>query len=177
MEHTQTCHSEHRSSGQQCERSHSLDRKTHTKCGREKSCVKHFTKIAVEPHRRRLARHERPERHAHCRVRDDGVPVLHVQPLRARLHQLRVVVQELGQDDDKVVTPRRDPGHCGHQQNKSANLGKRAALTKEKKRGDSLLQEYFRRGIYFSSQFQINSKKSPPGEITGVTVFKLIPKH
>ena len=25
--------------------------------------------------------HERPERHAHCRVRDDGVPVLHVEPI------------------------------------------------------------------------------------------------
>ena len=50
--------------------------------------------------------HERPERHAHCRVRDDGVPVLHVEPLRARLRQLRVVVQELEQDDDEVVTPR-----------------------------------------------------------------------
>ena len=81
--------------------------------GGEKSCVKHFTKIAVEP--------------AHCKVRDDGVPVLHVQPVRARLRQLRVVVQELEQDDDKVVTPRPDPRHCGHEQNKSANLVKRAA--------------------------------------------------
>ena len=71
--------------------------------------------------------HQRPERHAHCRVRDDGVPVLHVEPIPARLRQLRVVVQELEQDDDEVVTPRPDPRHCGHEQNKSANLGKRDA--------------------------------------------------
>ena len=40
----------------------------------------------------------------------------------------------------------------------------------EKKRGDFLLQEYFRRGIYFLIQFSINSQKSPPGKITVVTV-------
>ena len=57
--------------------------------------------------------HERPERHAHCRVRDDGVPVLHVEPICARLRQLRVVVQELEQDDDEVVTPRPETQHCG----------------------------------------------------------------
>ena len=50
--------------------------------------------------------HQRPERHAHCRVRDDGVPVLQVEPIRARLRQLRVLVQELEQDSDEVVTPR-----------------------------------------------------------------------
>ena len=38
-------------------------------------------------------------------------------------------------------------------------------------RGDFILQEYFRRGIYFYYSFKINSKKSPPGEITSVTVF------
>ena len=74
-----------------------------------------------------LADSHRPERHAHCRVRDNGVPVLQVEPIRARLRQLRVVVQELEQDDDEVVTPRPDPRHCGHEQNKSANLGKRDA--------------------------------------------------
>ena len=69
--------------------------------------------------------HERPESHAHCRVRDDGVPVLHVEPIGARLRQLRVVVQELEQDSDEVVTPRPETQHCGHEQSKSANLGKR----------------------------------------------------
>ena len=69
--------------------------------------------------------HQRPERHARCRVRDDGVPMLHVEPIRARLRQLRVVFQELQQDDDEVVSP--ETQHCGHDQNKSANLGKRAA--------------------------------------------------
>ena len=69
----------------------------------------------------------RPERHAHSRVRDDGVTVLQIEPIRARLRQLRVVVQELEQDDDEVVTPRPDPQHSGHEQNKSANLCKEDA--------------------------------------------------
>ena len=72
----------------------------------------HFTKIAVAPHRRRLARHERPERHAHRGLRDDGLPALHVEPIRARMRQLRVVVQELEQDDVEVVTPRPEPQHA-----------------------------------------------------------------
>ena len=51
------------------------------------------------------------------------------------------------------------------------NLGKKKGrLTKNKKGGNFLLQEYFRRRIYFWLQLKINSKKSPPGEITGVTV-------
>ena len=69
--------------------------------------------------------HERRERHAHRGVRHDSVPALHVEPIRARLRQLRVVVQELEQDDNEVVAPRPDPRHYGHEQNKSANLGKR----------------------------------------------------
>ena len=69
--------------------------------------------------------HERPERHAHRGVRHDSVPALHEEPIRARLRQLRVVVQELEQDDDEVVTPRQDPGIVDTSKNKSANLGKR----------------------------------------------------
>ena len=42
-------------------------------------------------------------------------------------------------------------------------------LPSSKKRGNFLLQEYFQRRNYFVLQFKINSKKSPPGEITGVT--------
>ena len=52
---------------------------------------------------------------------------LHEEPICARLRKLRVVLQELEQDDDEVVTPRPETQHCGHEQNKSANLGKRAA--------------------------------------------------
>ena len=58
-------------------------------------------------------------------IRRDSVPVLHVEPISARLRQLRVVVQELEQDNDEVVTPRPETQHCGHEQNKSANSGKR----------------------------------------------------
>ena len=63
--------------------------------------------------------HQRPERHAHCRVRDDGVPVLHVEPIRARLRQLRVVVQELEQRRPA------DPALWTRAKIKSANSGKR----------------------------------------------------
>ena len=72
--------------------------------------------------------HERPERHAHCRVQDDGVPVLHVEPIRARLRQLRVVVQELEQDSDEVVTPRPEIQHCGHEQKQKRKFGQKERL-------------------------------------------------
>ena len=73
--------------------------------------------------------HQRPERHAHRGLRDDGVPMLHVEPICTQLRQLRVVVQELEQDDVEVVTPRPETQHCGHEQKKSANLGKRDDCT------------------------------------------------
>ena len=69
--------------------------------------------------------HERPECHPHRGLRDDGVPVLHVEPIRARLRQLRAIVQELEQDDVEVVTPLPETQRCGHEQNKSATSGKR----------------------------------------------------
>ena len=56
--------------------------------------------------------HQRSEGHAHRGLRDDGVPVLHVQPVPARLRQLRVVVQELEHDDHQAVTPRPEPQHA-----------------------------------------------------------------
>ena len=106
--------------------------------------------------------HQRPERHAHRGLRDDGVPVLHVQPVPARLQvepictrlrQLRVVVQELEQDDDKVVTPRPEPQHAAMSDQNRA-LGKRPTDKRKKKRGDYfLLQEYYQRGNYFVLQF------------------------
>ena len=108
--------------------------------------------------------HQRPERHAHRGLRDDGVPVLHVQPVPARLRQLRVVVEELEQDEP---TPRAPA--CRDERPKSCAWAK-GRLTKEKKRGDFLLQEYFRRGNYFVLQFEINSEKSTPGEITDISV-------
>ena len=69
--------------------------------------------------------HQRPERHAHRGFRDDGVPVLHAQPVPARLHQLRVVVQELEQDDDQAVTPRPEPQHAAMSDQNRA-LGQKA---------------------------------------------------
>ena len=70
--------------------------------------------------------HQRPERRTHRGLRDDSIPVLHVEPTCTRLRQLRVVLQELEQDDDEVVTPRTETQHCGHEQKtKSANSGKR----------------------------------------------------
>ena len=55
--------------------------------------------------------HQRPERHAYCRVRDDGVPVLHGEPICTRLRQLRVVLQEFERDDLNVVAPRPESKH------------------------------------------------------------------
>ena len=72
--------------------------------------------------------HQRPERHAHCRVRDDGVPVLQVEPIRARLRQLRVVVHELEQNSDEVVTPRPETQHCGHAQKQKREFGQKGRL-------------------------------------------------
>ena len=40
----------------------------------------------------------------------------------------------------------------------------------QKKVGNFLLQEHFRRGNYFALQFYINSEKSTRGEITDITV-------
>ena len=58
--------------------------RTHAKWGQGTSCVANLTIPACF--------HERPERHAHCRVQHDSVSVLHVEPIRTRLRQLRVVV-------------------------------------------------------------------------------------
>ena len=55
--------------------------------------------------------HQRRQRHAHRRLRDDGVPVLRIEPIPGRLRKLRVVVQELKQDDVEVVTPHPEPQH------------------------------------------------------------------
>ena len=106
--------------------------------------------------------HQRPEHHAHCRVRDDGVPVLQVEPIRARLRQLRVVVQELEQDSDEVVTP-RPPSIVDTSKNKSANSGKKGRLnvrsTAQKKKTTSVI-----------------SKKVPP-ENSSPFGFKLVRKN
>ena len=71
--------------------------------------------------------HQRLERHAHCRVRDDGVPVLHAEPICTRLRKLRVVLQELEQDADEVVTPRPESKHvvtCKKQKRKFGQKGR-----------------------------------------------------
>ena len=45
-------------------------------------------------------------------VRRHYVPVLHIEPVPARLRQLRVVVQELEQDAVQAVIPRPEPQHA-----------------------------------------------------------------
>ena len=108
--------------------------------------------------------HERRERHAHCRVRDDGVPVLHVEPIRARLRQLRVVVQELEQDSNEVATPRPEPQHCGHEQKQKRTFGQKGRLTKKKEvtfyyRNDSCSSLRNQRVV---SPFLLRSQKEDP---------------
>ena len=53
--------------------------------------------------------HQCGQRPSHRGLRDDGVPVLHIESIPARLRQLRVVVQELQEDDVEVVTHARRP--------------------------------------------------------------------
>ena len=99
--------------------------------GQRTSCVANLTILADT--------HQRPERHAHCRIRDDGVPVLHVEPIRARLRQLSVVLRELEQDSEKVVTQLPETQHCGHVQKqkrkfwRKGQLNLRASLSKKRR--------------------------------------------
>ena len=65
-----------------------------------------------------------PERHAHCRVRDD-VPVLHMEPICTRLRQLRVALQEIEQDDVEVVAPRPETKHVDTSKTKAQIWAKR----------------------------------------------------
>ena len=54
-----------------------------------------------------------PKRHAHCRVQDDDIPMLHVEPTCTRLRHLRVVLQELEQDEPIVLScGTRDDSTC-----------------------------------------------------------------
>ena len=63
-------------------------------------------------------------------VKKKKVPVLHVEQICTRLRKLRVVLQELEQDDDEVVTPRPETQHCGHEQRTKAQIrGKRDDFT------------------------------------------------
>ena len=96
--------------------------------------------------------HKRPERHAHRGVWHDGVPVLHVQPVPARLRQLRVVVQELKQDDDQAVAPRPEPQHAAKSDQNRA-LGQKADQKKKRR-------ELFITGIFPAKEFFYYSLKS-----------------
>ena len=77
-------------------------------------------------------------------------------------------LQELEEDDDEVVTPRPETQHCGHEQKQKRKFGQKGRLKKEKKKGT--FTGIFPARNSFLLQFKINSKKSPPGEITSVTV-------
>ena len=54
--------------------------------------------------------HQRPKRHAHRGLRDDGVPMLHVVPIRARLRQLLVVLRPGIVDTSKTKAQIRAKG-------------------------------------------------------------------
>ena len=81
--------------------------------------------------------HQRPERHAHCKVWHDGVPVLHVEPVCTSLRQHRVVLQELEQDDVEVVAPRakqkRKFGQKGRLNVRSTTQKRKNEICKSKK--------------------------------------------
>ena len=84
----------------------------------------------------------------------DGVPVLHVQPVPARLRQLRVVVQELKQDDDQGRRTTPGAPACREEGPKSCAWAK-SRLTRKKKR-----RELFNTGIFLAKEFFYYSFKS-----------------
>ena len=92
--------------------------------------------------------HERPERNAHCRVWDDGVPVLHVEPIPARMRQLRVVVQEL---EHRHPTPGSPALWTRAKQKRK--FGQKGRLnvrsTAQKKKRNLKLQENIPQGNFF----------------------------
>ena len=118
--------------------------------------------------------HQRPERHAHCRVWDDGVPVLQVEPIHARLRQLRVVVQELGQDSDEVVTPRGDPALWTRAKTKAQIRAKRTterAIHRTKDKTTSVISKKICPAREFIPiTVLINPKIFKPHRITVITV-------
>ena len=88
------------------------------------------------------------------------VPVLHVEPICTRLRKLRVVLQELEQDDDEVVTPRPETQHCGHEQKTKAQIRakgttERACLLVKEKTASvfSKKKKMSREGIYPALRF------------------------
>ena len=117
---------------------------------------------------------KRPQNGEERKVVSNTSPVLHVEPICARLRQLRVVLQELEQDDDKVVTPRPETQHRGHEQKQKRKFGQKGRLTKNKKERELFITGIFparefilntflikknrRRGKLQSLQFYINSK-------------------
>ena len=70
--------------------------------------------------------HERPERHTHRGLRHDSVPALHVEPIHARLRQLRIVIQEFEQDDVEVVAQRPESKHAETTETKAQTWAKKA---------------------------------------------------
>ena len=67
---------------------------------------------------------ERPERHTHRGLRHDSVPALHVEPIHARLRQLRIVIQEFEQDDVEVVAQRPESKHAETTETKAQTWAK-----------------------------------------------------
>ena len=111
------------------------------------------------------------QRTRHRGVRHDGVPVLHVEPIRARLRQ------ELEQDDDEVVTPRPETQHRGHEQKQKRKFGQKGRLTKEKnEEGTFYYRNISGEGIFFITVL-IKSKKIAAGENYSHYSFILIRKQ
>ena len=80
------------------------------------------------------------------------------QPIRARLRQLRVVLQDLEQDDDEVVTPRPETQHCGHEQKTKAQIRakgttERACLFVKEKTASAISKKKVPRGNLSPLQF------------------------
>ena len=83
--------------------------------------------------------------------------MLHAEPICTRLRKLRVVLQELEQDDDEVVTPRPESKHVDTYKTKAQIWAKgttERAIHRTKKRKNDIC----------------NSKKNIPREKLSITV-------
>ena len=97
----------------------SADTENTRKIGPRTSCAENLTILADT--------HECPQRHTHRGLRDDNVPMLHAEPMDAQLRQLRVILQELEQDDVQVVAPRSESKHVDTSKPK-AQIGRKGRL-------------------------------------------------
>ena len=101
--------------------------------------------------------HQRPERHAHSRVRDDGVPVPQVEPIRAR---------------PAPASPRRPGTRTGQRRRRHPTPGDPALWTRAKTKAQIRAKGTTERAIHSPHKEKTTSviSKCPAGEFITITV-------